>query len=59
MIKKATCGIAYNPLQHDRTEHVKVDRFFIKGKLDLKIVKLPKIKSKDQLADILTKAVSY
>ncbi|RVW76569.1 Retrovirus-related Pol polyprotein from transposon TNT 1-94 [Vitis vinifera] len=36
----------------------RVDRFFIKEKLDDKIVELPKIRSEDQLVDILTKAVS-
>ena len=55
---KATCDIAHNPVQHDRTKHVEVDRFFINEKLDDKIVELPKIRSKDQLADILTKVVS-
>ncbi|RVW25999.1 Retrovirus-related Pol polyprotein from transposon RE1 [Vitis vinifera] len=55
---KATCDIAHNPVQHDRTKHVEVDRFFIKEKLDDKIVELPKIRSEDQLTDILTKAVS-
>ncbi|RVW75627.1 Copia protein [Vitis vinifera] len=52
---KATCDIAHNPVQHDRTMHVEVDRFFIKEKLDDKIVELPKIRSEDQLADIFTK----
>ncbi|WJZ90677.1 hypothetical protein VitviT2T_009805 [Vitis vinifera] len=55
---RAACDIAHNPVQHDRTKHVEVDRFFIKEKLDDKIVELPKIRSEDQLADILTKAVS-
>ena len=55
---KAACDIAHNPVQHDRTKHVEVDRFFIKEKLDEKLVELPKILSEDQLADILTKAVS-
>ena len=55
---KVACDIAHNPVQHDRTKHVEVDRFFIKEKLDEKIVELPKIRSEDQLADILTKAVS-
>ncbi|RVW78723.1 hypothetical protein VitviT2T_016004 [Vitis vinifera] len=55
---KAVCDIAHNPVQHDRTKHVEVDRFFIKEKLDDKIVELPKIRSEDQLADILTKVVS-
>ncbi|RVX08193.1 Retrovirus-related Pol polyprotein from transposon TNT 1-94 [Vitis vinifera] len=40
---KAACDIAHNPVQHDRTKHVEVDRFFIKEKLDDKIVELPKI----------------
>ncbi|RVW60295.1 Retrovirus-related Pol polyprotein from transposon RE1 [Vitis vinifera] len=55
---RAACDIAHNPVQHDYTKHVEVDRFFIKEKLDDKIVELPKIRSEDQLADILTKAVS-
>ena len=53
---ETACDIAHNPVQHDCTKHVKVDRFFIKEKLD-DIVELPKIRSKDQLADILTKVV--
>nr|CAN63629.1 hypothetical protein VITISV_018697 [Vitis vinifera] len=40
---KAACDIAHNPVQHDRTKHVEVDRFFIKEKLDDKIMELPKI----------------
>ncbi|KAK3006500.1 hypothetical protein RJ639_017039 [Escallonia herrerae] len=55
---KAACDIAHNLVQHDRTKHVEIDRFFIKEKLDEKIVELPHIRSEDQLADILTKAVS-
>ncbi|XP_057835178.1 uncharacterized mitochondrial protein AtMg00810-like [Cryptomeria japonica] len=42
------CDIAHNPVQHDRTKHVEVDRFFIKEKLDEKIVVLPQIRSEDQ-----------
>ena len=55
---KAACDISHNPVQHDRTKHVEVGRFFIKEKLDEKIVELPKIRSEDQLADILTKFAS-
>ena len=40
---KAACDIAHNLVQHDCTKHVEVDRFFIKEKLNGKIVKLPKI----------------
>ncbi|WKA12195.1 hypothetical protein VitviT2T_029611 [Vitis vinifera] len=55
---RAACDIVYNAVQHDRTKHVEVDRFSIKEKLDDKIVELPKIRSEDQLVDILTKAIS-
>ena len=53
---KVACDIAHNPVQHDRTKHVEVDRFFIKEKLDDKILELPKIRLEDQLTDILSKA---
>ena len=39
-------------------QNMSMDRFFIKEKLDDKIVELPKIRLEDQLADILIKAVS-
>ena len=55
---KAACDIAHNPVQHDQTKHVDVDRFIIKEKLDEEIMELPKIQSEDQLTNILTKAVS-
>ncbi|BFG15965.1 hypothetical protein CerSpe_022390 [Prunus speciosa] len=55
---KAAISIAHNPVQHDRTKHVEVDRHFIKEKLDAGIVDFPFVKTEDQLADILTKAVS-
>ncbi|KAM7531655.1 hypothetical protein LguiB_035065 [Lonicera macranthoides] len=55
---KAACDIAHNPVQHDRIKHVEVDRFFIKEKLEDKVITVPHVRSEDQLADILTKAVT-
>ena len=54
---KAAISISENPVQHDRTKHVEVDRHFIKEKIEAGIVEFPFVRSKDQLADILTKAV--
>ncbi|KAF5819693.1 putative RNA-directed DNA polymerase [Helianthus annuus] len=55
---KAAIQISENPVQHDRTKHVEVDRHFIKEKLEEGIIEIPYIASKDQLADILTKEVN-
>ena len=55
---KAAIAIANNPVQHDRTKHVEVDRHFIKDHLTQGTINLPFVKSEDQLADVLTKAVS-
>lgn len=54
---KAAIDISHNPVQHDRTKHVEVDRHFIEQNLHAKIIRFSFVKSNDQLADILTKAV--
>ena len=55
---KAAIQNAQNPVQHDRTKHVEVDRHFIKENLDEKLIQFSFIQSESQLADMLTKAVS-
>ncbi|CAL2268732.1 unnamed protein product [Prunus armeniaca] len=55
---KAAISIAHNPLQHDRTKHIEIDRHFIKEKLSQGLICTPYVKTNDQLADILTKGVS-
>ena len=55
---KAAISISENPVQHDRTRHAEIDRHFIKEKLEKQIISLPFVRSKDQLVDILTKAVN-
>lgn len=55
---QAAIRISKNLVQHDRTKHVKIDSHFIKEKIEEGIVKFPFVRSEDQLADILTKAVN-
>nr|GFB22712.1 putative reverse transcriptase, RNA-dependent DNA polymerase [Tanacetum cinerariifolium] len=56
-LSSAEAQFRENPVQHDRTKHVEVDRHFIKEKLEAGIIELSFVKSSYQLADILTKAV--
>lgn len=34
-------NVAHNPVKHDRTKHVEVDRHFIKEKLDCCLIRIP------------------
>jgi hypothetical protein len=55
---QATIDISHNPIQHDRTKHIEVDRHFIKEKLYSNIIALPFLRSHEHVTDILTKTVS-
>ena len=55
---KSVIEIANNPVQHDRTKHVKIDRHFIKEKIEDDIIVFPFVKLEQQLVDMLTKAVA-
>jgi hypothetical protein len=54
---KSVINIANNPVQHDRTKHVEIDRFFIKEQLDEGTLKLSHVNSKGQIDDCLTKGL--
>ncbi|XP_038891621.1 uncharacterized mitochondrial protein AtMg00810-like [Benincasa hispida] len=49
---KAAISIANNPVQHDRTKYVEIDRHYIKERLDSGNICIPYIPSNQQVADV-------
>ena len=54
---QATISIAKDPVHHDRTKHVEIDRHFIAEKIENSEVQVIYTPTREQLADILTKAL--
>ena len=54
---KAAISIAHNPVLHDRTKHVEVDKHFIKEKIEDGLVCMVYVPTEDQVADLLTKGL--
>jgi hypothetical protein len=55
---KSAINIANNPVQHDRTKHVEINRFFIKEKLNSGLLELGHVATREQVADCLTKGLN-
>lgn len=55
---KSTISIAHNPVHHDRTKHVEVDRHFIREKVDKGILCIEYVLTSHRLADLLTKGLT-
>lgn len=55
---KSAINIAHNPVQHECTKHMDVDRHFIKEKLDSGLICTPCVSTERQLADVLTKGLA-
>ena len=54
---KVAISIAQNPVQHDRTKHVEIDKHFIKKKIDCGAICMPFIPFTQQIVDIFTKGL--
>ena len=54
---KVVIAIAHNPVLHDRTEHVELDKHFIKEKLENGLIVVPYIPMVEQVANVLTKGL--
>ena len=54
---QSAIAIAKNPVHHDQTKHVEIDRHFISEKIKSKMISLNYVPSRQQAVDILTKAL--
>ena len=55
---QASIKLAENPQSHDRTKHIDIKHFYIREIIKQYPIKVEYISTKDQLADILTKATT-
>ena len=46
---KTAILIAHNPILHDRTKHIQVDKHFINSKIDIGVICIPYLPTTEQL----------
>ena len=50
-------NISKNPIQHSRTKHIDIRHHFVRDLVEEEVVTLEHVDTKEQLADIFTKAL--
>ena len=55
---KAAINISQNPVHHDQTKHIEVDKHFIKEKVEDGTISMVYVLTNTQVVDVLTKALS-
>ena len=52
---KAIVAITHNPVLHDMTKHIEVDKHFIKERVDVGVICISHLPTTEQTADMLTR----